>query len=104
MHLELAMHDQNLFLRNDTILGVCEAIGRDFGFHPNWLRMGLAVALFFAPFVVIGGYVALALPVAFARWMFPVRSPASPIATAGPVEATTEGAQGEDQQMLPLAA
>ena len=25
----------NLMLRNDTILGVCEAIGQDFGFNPN---------------------------------------------------------------------
>lgn len=25
----------NLFLRNDTFLGVCEAIGENFGFHAN---------------------------------------------------------------------
>ena len=28
-------------LRNDTILGVCEAIGQDFGFNPLWLRLGV---------------------------------------------------------------
>ena len=36
-------------LRNDTILGVCEAIGRDFGFQPLWLRLAFIVPLFFAP-------------------------------------------------------
>ena len=29
----------NLLLRNDTILGVCEALGQDFGINPTWLRV-----------------------------------------------------------------
>ena len=29
-------------LRAHTILGVCEAIGEDFGFNPAWLRIPLA--------------------------------------------------------------
>ena len=29
-------------LRSHTILGVCEAIGEDFGFNPNFLRVPLA--------------------------------------------------------------
>jgi phage shock protein C len=96
------MHSEHLFLRNDTILGVCEAIGRDFGFHPNWLRAGLAVALFFAPFAVIGGYVALAVPVAFARWMYPARS-AAQVEQLKPTE-TSDAVNEGDQQVLPLAA
>ena len=36
-------------LRNDTILGVCEAIGQDFGFNPLWLRLAFIAPLFFAP-------------------------------------------------------
>ena len=57
--------------RNDTILGVCEAIGQDFGFHPNWLRIMLASLVYFAPVAVIGGYVALGAVVAISRWVAP---------------------------------
>jgi phage shock protein PspC (stress-responsive transcriptional regulator) len=57
--------------RNDTILGVCEAIGQDFGFHPNWLRVALAVMVYFAPVAVIGSYFALGLVVAASRWFAP---------------------------------
>lgn len=57
--------------RNDTILGVCEAIGQDFGFHPNWLRVALSVLVYFAPVAVIGSYFALGLVVAASRWFAP---------------------------------
>ena len=63
----------NLLLRNDTVLGVCEAIGQDFGFHPNWLRLTLASLFYFAPAAVIGTYVGLGLVVAFTRWVAPDR-------------------------------
>src|SRR3546814_1952448 len=29
----------NLFRRKDTFFGICEAVGRDFGFNPLWLRL-----------------------------------------------------------------
>ena len=29
----------NLFTRNDTLLGICEGIGEDFGFNANYLRV-----------------------------------------------------------------
>jgi phage shock protein C len=61
----------NLVFRNDTILGVCEAIGQDFGFHPNWLRISLASLVYFAPAAVIGGYLALGVVVAVSRWVAP---------------------------------
>ena len=61
----------NLLLRNDTVLGVCEAIGNDFGFHPNWLRLTLASLFYFFPAGVIGSYLALGLVVAFTRWVAP---------------------------------
>jgi phage shock protein PspC (stress-responsive transcriptional regulator) len=57
--------------RNDTILGVCEAIGQDFGFHPNWLRVALSVLVYFAPVAVIGSYFALGVVVAVSRWVAP---------------------------------
>ena len=61
----------NLLLRNDTVLGVCEAIGEDFGFHPNWLRLALASLFYFAPAAVIGTYLGLGVVVAFTRWIAP---------------------------------
>ena len=61
----------NLLFRNDTVLGVCEAIGQDFGFHPNWLRLTLASLFYFFPMAVIGTYVGLGVIVAFTRWIAP---------------------------------
>jgi phage shock protein C len=61
----------NLILRNDTVLGICEAIGQDFGFHPNWLRLALASVFYFAPAAVIGTYLGLGVVVAFTRWVAP---------------------------------
>ena len=86
----------NLFFRNDTILGVCEALGRDFGFHPNWLRVTLACAVFFAPAAVIGGYLALGAVVALARWIAPdqlVAAPAEPVQVHALLEAGVEEMQ-----------
>jgi phage shock protein PspC (stress-responsive transcriptional regulator) len=64
----------NLLLRNDTVLGVCEAIGQDFGFHPNWLRLTLASLFYFFPAAVVGSYLGLGIVVAFTRWVAPDRA------------------------------
>ena len=63
----------NLMLRNDTILGVCEAIGRDFGFNPNWLRVAFCVPMFWNPMLVMASYLGLGLVVAATRLIFPDR-------------------------------
>ena len=34
----------NLFTSDDTLFGVCEALGQDFGFNPIYLRVTLAVS------------------------------------------------------------
>lgn len=80
----------NLLLRNDTVLGVCEAIGQDFGFHPNWLRITLASLFYFFPVGVIGTYLALGLVVALTRWVAP--DGAEILGTIEPVVAETEAA------------
>lgn len=69
----MTAHTTNLLLRNDTILGVCEAIGNDFGFNPNWLRVAFCVPMFWNPLLVMGAYVALGLLVAATRFAFPDR-------------------------------
>lgn len=63
-------------LRNDTILGVCEAIGQDFGFNPLWLRLAFIAPIFFAPTAAIGAYLGLGVVVAGSRYFAP-NKPAS---------------------------
>lgn len=58
-------------LRNDTILGVCEAIGEDFGINPLWLRLAFIAPLFVQPMLTIGVYLALGAVVAASRYFFP---------------------------------
>lgn len=63
----------NVAFRNDTILGVCEALGKDVGFNPNFLRVPLAAGIIIAPFLVIGIYLALGALVFASRTFFPDR-------------------------------
>ena len=58
-------------LRNDTILGVCEAIGEDFGFNPLWLRLAIIAPLFWQPALTIAVYFGLGVVVAASRYFFP---------------------------------
>lgn len=59
-------------LRHDTFLGVCEAIGEDFGFNPNWLRVAFAPFILISPLLTLGAYLALGLLVMLSRKLFPV--------------------------------
>src|SRR5687767_9376299 len=58
-------------LRSHTILGVCEAIGEDFGFNPIFLRVPLGATVVFSPTMAIAGYFALGLIVLVSRLLFP---------------------------------
>ena len=74
---ESNMTDQTpLPLRHDTILGVCEAIGQDFGFNPLWLRLAFIAPIFFAPYAAVGAYLGLGVIVAATRYFAP-NKPAS---------------------------
>ena len=63
----------NVALRNDTILGVCEALGHDLGFNPNFLRVPLGAGIIFAPLAMVGIYLALGAVVFVSRTFFPDR-------------------------------
>jgi phage shock protein PspC (stress-responsive transcriptional regulator) len=86
---------RSIIARDDTLLGVCHAIGEDFGFNPLYLRIAFAVVLFWSPVGAFAGYAALGALVAFSRWMVPV--PPAAGAQDDPVE---ESAPEE----FPLAA
>jgi phage shock protein C len=55
----------------DSLFGVCQAIGEDFGFNPFYLRVVLLALLFFSPWAVLGAYAALAVAVVGSRFLFP---------------------------------
>jgi len=86
--------------RDDTLLGVCQALGEDFGFNPNWLRVALGAALLWNPLAVITLYAALAVMLAAARWILP-----DPRAASAPeTEWQPAPAAAEEAEALPLAA
>ena len=94
---QLASDDSNrpLPLRNDTILGVCEALGQEFGFNPIYLRIAFAGLFYIGAMVGIGTYLALGAGVALARWLYPDQAPAA-AATSG--QPAAPAADNEDSQ------
>ena len=60
-----------VFAREDTMFGVCQAIGQDFGFNPVYLRIAFAVPVLFNPLAALGAYVAAAVLVVFSRLLVP---------------------------------
>jgi phage shock protein C len=87
-----AQANTNLAFRNDTILGVCQAIGQDFGINPTWLRVAFCAPVFWNPALVIGAYLALGVVVAATRYAFPDRTVDvhSNAAQAAPVQSAEE--------------
>lgn len=58
-------------LRSHTILGVCEAIGEDFGFNPTFLRVPFAASVLYSPMYAVIAYLALGVVVLASRLLFP---------------------------------
>ena len=77
-------------LRAHTILGVCEAIGEDFGFNPVFLRIPLAVCVIWSPLVAFGSYFALGGVVLLSRVLFPLPKNEAPTASAAPTPANEQ--------------
>ena len=70
-------------LRAHTILGVCEALGEDFGFNPIFLRIPLAACVIWSPAIAFGTYFGLGAIVLLSRLLFPkpkTSDPATPAA------------------------
>ena len=61
----------NVFLRHDTLFGVCQGIGEEFGFNPNFLRVPFAAGILWNPLVVVGIYLGLGVALLMARWIYP---------------------------------
>jgi phage shock protein C len=84
-------------LRSDTILGVCEAVGQDFGFNANWLRLAFIAPIFFAPVATAAAYLGLGVVVAATRLLIKDKPASEQVVD---VQATVV----EDEQALPMAA
>lgn len=90
-------------LRGDTFLGVCEAIGQDLGFHPNWLRIPFAALILWNPVVIVGLYLGLGVVVAAARWYFPSQQKqqaAQPKAVPNAEPGAANGKELEREELL----
>ena len=83
-------------LRNDTFLGVCEAIGGDLGFNPNWLRVAFGFLILFNPMVAVGAYLALGIFVAVAHWLFPAAA-SKPAAKQSELQAADDNEKSEER-------
>ena len=104
---------ESLIRRDDTFLGVCQALGEDFGFNPVFLRIAFAAPLIFAPMLVIEIYLGLGLVVLVSRLLAPRPrrkavlqqvevAVAAPAQTAAAHE--TPANEEADQYRLPIAA
>ena len=65
----------SIIARDDTLLGVCFALGEDFGFNPLYLRIVLAMVVLWSLPTAIAVYAGLGLPVALSRWLAPNPQP-----------------------------
>lgn len=69
--METQQNSIALPLRSHTILGVCEAVGEDFGFNPIFLRIPFAVGVLWSPLITFATYFALGAVVLGSRLLFP---------------------------------
>ena len=86
-------------LRSHTILGVCEAIGEDFGFNPIFLRIPFAASVLISPTYAIGAYLLLGVIVLLSRILSPKKT-----ALLEAEEAVVPAKSNEVEAELQLAA
>lgn len=93
----------NLFTRPDTLFGVCEGLGEDFGFNPTYLRLAMPVLLFFNPVATIAFYLAAGIVVLASRLIFPNPRTTADTVAASDIAVDKTG-EAPESQPLPLAA
>lgn len=93
----------NLFTRDDTFFGVCQGLGDDLGFNPQWLRAALGVLIFFNPVAVLSGYAGAGVIVLVTRLIYPAPTVATGEADA-PVALEPPPHRAENDQALPPLA
>lgn len=97
----------NLVTRDDTLLGVCEALGEDFGFNPLWLRIALGGLFIWNPVAVIGGYLVAGAIVLLSRKLSPnPRQAALPSASPAMVQPAAQPVRpsADNEAQMPAIA
>lgn len=89
----------SLSLRSDTMFGVCEALGQDFGISANWFRVAFAFAVIYNLEYAVIAYAGVGALVLLSRLIYPSRAvaeaeagheavePVAPAATEAPAKA-----------------
>lgn len=90
----------NLFQRQDTIFGICQAVGEDFGFNPTWLRLAFVAPLFFLPVQTIAAYLLLGVMVLVSRVVFPEKAAAEPVAATKAAQTHAQEVTADEQELL----
>lgn len=99
----------SLFGRADTMFGICQALGEDFGVSPTWFRIAFASAVIFNMEAAIGAYAAVGLLVLLTRVLHPsprkaVAADADEAPKMAAVEATEPAADVQDAPAMAVAA
>lgn len=72
------------------IFGVCRRLGEDFGFHPNILRVAMAIGLIWSIEGVAFAYLAMAAIVVASRLLSPEPKQATKTAAEAPAHAAAQ--------------
>jgi phage shock protein PspC (stress-responsive transcriptional regulator) len=88
--METQQNQVALPMRAHTILGVCEAIGEDFGFNPVLLRVPFAATVLWSPMLTFAIYFGLGAVVLASRLLFPRTKPAQAEKSVGEFSAANE--------------
>jgi phage shock protein C len=102
MEFKMQSYQPAIFWREDTLFGVCEALGEDFGFNPLFLRIALSVGLLWDPLLMIYAYLGLAAIVLVSRLLAPNPRPA--VRPQAEPQAAPPAADEAEQYPLPIAA
>ena len=94
----------SLLARDDTFFGVCQGLGEDLGFSPQYLRIALALLLFWNPLAAVGAYAAGGLVVLLTRTLAPVPRRAAEEPAEAEAAAEQIGTNGDEGADLAIAA
>ena len=87
----------------DNLLGICHAIGEDFGFNPIFLRIPLALGIVFSAQWALIAYAAMGVMVLASRLL--VRKPKAPkIAAPVVIETVPDHRQAARVEEMAIAA
>lgn len=101
--MSAATQTQSAAPAKDNLLGICHAIGEDFGFNPIFLRIPLAMALIADAKWTLIAYAAMGMAVLASRLLVRRPKPTPAAMSAVPVAEPARD-QGETEPEMALAA